>query len=182
MAAHPWEPPPMPAGELIPDARIERVILQLRGQKVILDKDLATLYEVITGALNQAVKRNLQRFPRDFMFQLTKKELERCLKSQTVISNAGRGGRRSRPYAFTEQGVAMLSSVLHSERAINMNIAIMRAFVRLREILSAHRDLAKKLDELEQNYDSQFRVVFDALRQLMDTPDPPAKKKRIGFV
>jgi hypothetical protein len=171
----------MPAVELIPDERIERSILQIRGHKVILDRDLAKLYEVATGTLNQAVKRNLLRFPADFMFQLSAEEFEKW-KSQIVISNPkAKMGVRHRPYAFTEQGVAMLSSVLNSERAIAVNIAIMRAFVRLREILSSHKDLARKLDELEQKYDEQFRVVFEAIRQLMTPPDVADKKRRIGF-
>jgi hypothetical protein len=162
---------------LVP-AVIERRILLLRGQKVLLDGHLALLYEVSTKVLVQAVKRNIKRFPADFMFQLTDEEYER-LRSQIVTSKKGRGGRRYPPFAFTEQGVAMLSSVLRSERAVQVNIEIMRAFVRLREILATHKDLARKLDELELKYDRQFKVVFDALRQLMA---PPASTKRsIGF-
>jgi hypothetical protein len=138
------------------------------------------LYEVDAKVLNQAVKRNLDRFPEDFMFQLTVEESAR-LRSQIVTSNAGqgRGGRRYLPYAFTEQGVAMLSSVLRSKRAVMVNIEIMRAFVRLRQILGAHADLARKLAALERKYDSQFKAVFDAIRELMTTP--PAKKRPIGF-
>jgi hypothetical protein len=159
---------------------IERRILSIRGQKVLLDRDLAELYEVPTKALNQAVQRNRKRFPKDFMFQMSKEEFENW-RSQIVTSNpAARMGLRRRPYAFTEQGVAMLSSVLHSDRAIDVNITIMRAFVRLREILATHKDLARKLEELEQKYDAQFRVVFDAIRQLM-TPPATAEKRRIGF-
>lgn len=157
--------------------RIEQRIYLIRGQKVMLDADLARLYGAPTRRLNEAVKRNLDRFPRDFMFQLTVAESE-LLKSQ--IATSSWGGRRFRPYAFTEQGVAMLSSVLHSERAIGVNIAIMRAFVRLREILASHRDLARKLNELERKYDSHFSVVFDAIRKLM-APPPRKKKRRIGF-
>jgi len=164
---------------LIPLERIEKRILLLRGQKVILDSDLAQLYEVPISALNQAVKRNITRFPEDFMFQLAQNEYE-SLRSQFVILEAGRGRHRKYlPYAFTEQGVAMLSSVLRSERAVQVNIAIMRTFVHLRGIISTHKDLALKLDALEQKYDAQFRVVFDAIRAMME---PPAGvKRRIGF-
>jgi len=144
----------------------------------MLDRDLALLYGVETRALNQAVRRNIKRFPEDFMFQLTKEEME-IWKSQIVISNKERMGLRKRPYAFTENGVAMLSSVLNSERAITVNIQIMRTFTRLREMLATHKELARRLDELEKKYDAQFKVVFDALRQLMAVPEP--KKKRIGF-
>ena len=143
----------------------------------MLDFHLAALYDVPTKVLLQAVRRNRKRFPSDFMFQLSPREFDR-LRSQFVTSN-GRGGRRYLPVAFSEQGVAMLSSVLNGERAIQVNIAIMRAFVRIREILSTHKELARKLDELEGRYDEQFKVVFDALRQLMRPPDPP--KRRIGF-
>src|SRR6516225_7039874 len=128
----------------------------------MLDRDLAELYGVETRSLVQAVKRNIQRFPNDFMFQLTSEE-DKALRSQIVISKKGRGGRRYSPYAFTEQGVAMLSSVLNSERAIEVNIAIMCTFVKLREILAAHKDLARKLEDLEKKYDSQFRSVFEAI-------------------
>lgn len=165
---------------------VERRILSLRGHKVMLDADLAELYGVATKVLNQAVKRNIERFPQDFMFQLTKKDVDglvdywdsSALRSQFVTSNR-RGGRRYLPLAFTEQGVAMLSSVLHSPRAVQVNIAIMRAFVKLREILATHRELARRLDELESKYDKQFRAVFDAIRELM-TP-PPKPRRRIGF-
>jgi hypothetical protein len=162
---------------LIPTERIEKAILLIRGQKVMLDADLAALYEVETGALTRAVKRNLERFPRDFMFRLTNKELAN-LRCQFGISSQW-GGRRYPPYAFTEQGVAMLSSVLRSKRAVLVNIEIMRAFVRLRRMLASHADLAKKLAALEKKYDEQFKVVFDALRQLMKPPEP--KPRRIGF-
>ncbi len=162
----------------IPSERIERRILLIRGQKVMLDADLAALYGVPTKALNQAVKRNLDRFPSDFMFQVTRKESE-ILRSQFVTSNEGRGGRRYNPLAFTEQGVAMLSSVLRSGRAVQVNIAIMRAFVKLREMLASHRGLARRLDEMEKKYDTQFKVVFDAIRELMKPPEKPLRK--IGF-
>jgi hypothetical protein len=165
---------------LIPSARIERAILSIRGHNVMLDSDLAEMYGVPTKVLNQAVRRNLKRFPGDFMFQLAADE-SASLRSQSVTSKLGRGGRRYRALAFTEQGVAMLSTVLNSERAVEVNIAIMRAFVRLREILSTHKDLARKLEELEKKYDENFRVVFDAIRQLMAPPPSAGKKGRIGF-
>jgi hypothetical protein len=166
---------------LVPAERIECAILLVRGHKVMLDGDLAVLYGVRVKALNQAVKRNLRRFPKDFMFQLTKKELEDW-RSQIVTSNpAAKMGLRRRPYAFTEQGVAMLSSVLHSQRAIDVNVEIMRAFVRLREILATHKELARKLDTLEKKYDAQFRIVFDAIRNLMAPPEPKKKATPIGF-
>jgi hypothetical protein len=161
--------------------RIEKAILLIRGQKVMLDRDLAELYAVETGALNRAVKRNIQRFPEDFMFQITDEEAER-LRCQTGISKRGRGGRRYLPYVFTEQGVAMLSSVLNSERAIQVNIAIMRVFVRLREMMATHKELAFKLAELEERlegHDEQIQNIFEAIRQLMTPPEPPRKK--IGF-
>lgn len=156
---------------------IERAIRMIRGEKVILDADLATLYGVETRVLVQAVKRNLERFPPDFMFQLSKEEFT-ALRSQTVTSR-GWGGRRYPPYAFTEQGVAMLSSVLRSPRAIGVNIEIMRAFVRMRRLLASHAKLEKKILELEEKYDGQFAVVFEALKQLMSPPEPPHRK--IGF-
>lgn len=164
---------------VIPAERIERSILLLRGQKVMLDRDLAELYGVETRVLVQAVKRNLRRFPADFMFQLSKQELENW-RSQFVMSNPNtKMGLRRRPYAFTEQGVAMLSSVLHSDRAVDVNIAIMRAFVRLREMLATHADLARRLDELERKYDQQFAVVFQAIRELMKPPT--GKAKEMGY-
>lgn len=162
---------------LVPIERIGKRIFLLRGQKVMLSTDLAELYEVEPRVLIQAVKRNRERFPDDFMFQLSKKEFEN-LKSQFVISSWG-GLRRETPYAFTEQGVAMLSSVLRSKRAVQVNIEIIRAFVRLLEMISTHKNLARRLDELEKKYDAQFRVVFDAIRQLMAGPEP--KEKKIGF-
>jgi hypothetical protein len=165
--------PVMPA----PRDAIERTICAVRGHRVMLDADLATLYGVETRALLQAVRRNAGRFPPDFMFQLDAGEAW-ALRSQSVISN-GRGGRRYRPYVFTEQGVAMLSSVLKTARAIDVNIAIMRTFVRLRGILSTHKDLAVRLDALERRYDGRFRVVFEAIRDLMSTP--PRARRPIGF-
>ncbi|MCU0872605.1 MAG: ORF6N domain-containing protein [Pirellulaceae bacterium] len=162
---------------LIPAERIERAIVFLRGQKVMLAADLASLYGVDTGQLVRAVKRNLDRFPDDFAFQLTRKEFTN-LKCQFGISSSGWGGQRTLPWAFTEHGVAMLSSVLRSPQAVAVNIEIMRAFVRLREILGSHADLARRLDELERQFrehDEQFAVVFDALRQLLESPqtEPP---------
>ncbi len=161
----------------VPAERIKQLILFIRGEKVICDSDLAALYQVETRTLVQAVRRNFSRFPADFMFQLSKEEFE-ALRSQFVISNKGRGGRRYLPYVFTEQGVAMLSSILNSERAVQVNIAIVRAFVKLRKILASNKHLARKLEDLEKKYDSQFKVVFDAIRRLMA---PPPKPKRIGF-
>jgi len=162
---------------LVPQERIESSILLIRGHKVILDRDLAQMYGVSTGNLNKAVTRNLDRFPADFMLSLTRKEFA-DLKFHSGTSSWG--GTRKLPRAFTEQGVAMLSSVLRSRRAVGVNIEIMRAFVRLRQMLASHADLARRLDELEQKYDAQFRVVFDAIRELMaPLPEPPGK--RIGF-
>jgi len=159
-------------------AKIEQRIFLVRGQKVMLDADLAELYRVPTKSLNLAVKRNADRFPEDFMFQLTDDEVA-GLRFHFETSKRGRGGRRYAPYAFTEQGVAMLSSVLRSPRAVQVNIAIMRTFVRLREMLLSNAELARKLAALENKYDAQFKVVFDAIRELMLPPDPPRRK--IGF-
>ena len=160
--------------------RIERAILVLRGHKVLLDSDLADLYEVPTKVLLQAVKRNLERFPADFMFCMNNQEVM-ALRSQSVTSNKpGRGGRRTAPYVFTEQGVAMLSSVLNSPRAIAVNIEIMRAFVKLRVVLASNKALARRLDQLEASTNEKFTVVFDAIRQLMAPPEPK-KKRGIGF-
>ena len=156
-------------------ASIETHIFMIRGQKVMVDSDLADLYRVPTKVFNQAVKRNLKRFPKDFMFRLTAKEI-RILRSQIVTSSWG--GRRTLPFAFTEQGVAMLSSVLNSERAVQVNIAIMRAFVKLREILSTHRELGEKIAELEKKYrqhDDKIQVVFDAIRELIEPPQVSPK-------
>jgi hypothetical protein len=164
---------------LIPVEAIEKRILLIRDEKVMLDSDLAMLYGVETREIVQAVKRNIGRFPDDFMLQLTVEEFE-LLRSQTVISKPkGRGGRRYLPYAFTEQGVAMLSSVLKSERAIRVNIEIMRSFVRLRQMLSSNAELAGKLTAMEKKYDLQFKAVFDAIRQLMAPHVKPRQK--IGF-
>jgi hypothetical protein len=162
---------------LVPSERIETRIFVLRGQKIMLSTDLAKLYGVVPKVLMQAVKRNIERFPDDFMFQLNEEEFEN-LKSQIVTSSWG-GLRRAQPYAFTEQGVAMLSSVLRSPRAIQVNIEIMRAFVRLRRMMATRSDLARKLDALEKKYDSHFKIVFDAIRQLMQPP--MRSRRRIGF-
>lgn len=168
---------------------IERRILLIRGRKVMLDSHLAELYEVPTFRLNEAVKRNIARFPEDFMFQLTVKDTESLrsqfaassLTSQIAISKTGRGGRRTLPYVFTEQGVAMLSTALNSERAIAVNIAIMRTFVRLRQIFRTHKEFAERLVVMEKKYDRRFKVVFDILEQLME-PAPESPKRPIGFV
>ena len=163
----------------VPVERIEQSILLIRGQKVMLDVDLAGLYGVSVKRLNEQVKRNRERFPSDFMFQLTEQEVT-DLRSQFATLKRGRGQHRKYlPYAFMEQGVAMLSSVLNSKRAIQVNIAIMRAFIRLRQILASHKELARRLDELEKKYDAQFKSVFEAIRQLMTPPEPP--RRRIGF-
>jgi len=159
------------------ESSIAGAIRTVRGQRVMLDPDLATLYEVETRALIQAVKRNPGRFPEDFMFQLTAAEHAR-LRSQSVISN-GRGGRRHPPYVFTEQGVAMLSSVLRSERAVRVNVEVMRAFVRLGELLAGNERLERRIRALERRYDARFRVVFDAIRRLMAAESKP--RRRIGF-
>lgn len=194
----------------VPD-QFEGLIFLIRGQKVMFDSDLAALYGVTTKVLNQAVKRNAGRFPEDFMFQLTAEEgellrsqivtlktdgplktakkgrkiedLGDSLRSQIVTSKAGRGGRRHLAFAFTEQGVAMLSSVLRSGRAVKVNIEIMRTFVRLRQLLAANADLARRLAELEQKCDRQFKVVFDAIRELLERPEPlkPVHGREIGF-
>jgi hypothetical protein len=164
---------------LIPLEVIEQRILLIRRQKVMLSTHLAELYNVETRVLNQAVKRNISRFPKDFMFQLNSTEAERLVSQNVIPHKKYFGG--ALPYAFTEQGVAMLSSVLNSERAIKVNIEIMRAFVRLRQILTSNKELAKKLDELEKKYVAQFRVVFEAIRQLMAPLEPEPPKKRIGL-
>lgn len=157
--------------------RIERLILVIRGQRIMLDADLAELYGVETKVLNRAFVRNRSRFPADFTFQLTAAEFD-DLRCQFGTSRWG--GRRYRPHAFTEQGVAMLSGVLQSCRAIQVNVAIMRTFVRLRQMLASNARLARQLQELEKKYDGQFKIVFDALRELM--APQPAKKRRIGFL
>jgi len=169
----------MSSGEmLIPLERIQGSIFQIRGERIMLDADLARLYGVETKVLVQAVKRNIDRFPVDFMFQLSKGEFER-LRSQIVTSNK-RGGRRTPPYAFTEQGVAMLSSVLKSKQAVQVNIEIMRTFVKLRAMTADNKALARRLNKLEEKYDKQFAVVFDAIREMMNPPQ--GKKQPIGFV
>ena len=170
---------------------VARLVFFVRGEKVMLDADLAMLYGVTTKALNQAVKRNSQRFPSDFMFQLTKTEHEN-MRSQIVTSSERKSLSRSQnvtlkrgqnvkyfPYAFTEQGVAMLSSVLRSSRAVEVNIAIMRTFVQLRRLMDSNADLARKIESLEKKYDEQFSVVFAAIKQLITPPEPP--RRRIGF-
>jgi len=157
---------------------IQNCIYLIRGHKVMLDRDLAILYQVKTHHLNEAVKRNLKRFPADFMFQLTATE-HQCLISQTAISKTGRGGRRYPPFAFTEQGIAMLSSVLTSDRAIDVNVQIMRTFVKLRELMETHKSLWEKIQKMENQYDQQFKIVFDAIRRLLSLEEKP--KRRIGF-
>jgi hypothetical protein len=157
---------------------IERAIFSIRGHRVMLDADLAVMYGVTTGNLNLAVRRNAQRFPIDFMFTITAAEAD-SLKSQAAAAGS-RGGRRKPATVFTEQGVAMLSSVLRSEKAVLVNVEIMRAFVRLRYLLATNADLSRRVDALESKYDKHFRVVFDALRQLMVDPEPPGAQ-RIGF-
>ena len=172
------------------DVRIDNKIYYIRGKKVMLDRDLAELYGVETRVLNQAVLRNRSRFPSDFMFQLNTQETKvwlprleisrsqfatldnKILKSQFVISKDGRGGSRTKPYAFTEQGVAMLSSVLNSERAVQVNIQIMRTFTKIREMIATNSDLRQKLEKLEKKYDHQFRIVFDAIKNLLAAPMP----------
>jgi hypothetical protein len=161
---------------VVPVERIEGVIYLIRGEKVMLDEDLAELYGVETRVLVQAVKRNIERFPDDFMFQLSSAEFAN-LRSQIVTPSWG--GRRSPPYAFTEQGVAMLSGVLRSDRAVLVNVEIMRTFVRLRRMLADNAELSRKLAALERKYDEQFKVVFDAIRALMKAEEKP--KRKIGF-
>ena len=165
----------------VPMEVVKSKIYLIRGQKVLLDSDLASLYEVTTANLNKAVKRNIDRFPEDFMFQLAETEISNLI-FQTGTSSSGHGGRRKRPYAFTEQGIAMLSSVLRSERAVQVNIAIMRSFVQMRELAASNRELARKIDELEKKHalhDKQFVAVFDAIRQMMVPVEE--KGRKIGF-
>jgi len=163
---------------IMPVERIERAIYLIRGQKVMLDRDLAALYGVETKRLKEQVRRNAERFPNDFMFVLSDEEFANW-RSHFATSNADRMGLRHAPMAFTEQGVAMLSSVVNSKQAIDVNIAIMRTFVKLRQMLDSHAKLAKKLAGLESKYDEQFRVVFEVLNELMATPEP--KRRPIGF-
>jgi hypothetical protein len=171
------------AVQIVPVEVIERKIYLIRGCKVMLDSDLAALYEVPTKRLNEAVRRNLDRFPEDFMFQLTAEELENALRSQIATSNVGRGGRRYPPFAFTEHGVAMLSSVLSSKRAVALNILIIRAFVRLREYLATHQDLARKLEDVDraqQEHGAHIRQIYDCIDRLLEPPPEPSRR-RIGF-
>ena len=163
---------------LVPLERIERAIIVVRGEKVMLDSELAEIYGVETKRLNEQVRRNLHRFPPDFMFQLTFEEAE-SLRSQIATSNEGRGGRRYLPYAFTEHGALMLANVLNSERATQTSVMVVRAFVKLRQMLASNAELARKLAAMEKKYDAQFKVVFDAIRQLMSPPEKP--KREIGF-
>ena len=158
--------------------RIERAIILVLGEKVMLDSELAEIYGVETKRLNEQVRRNLNRFPSDFMFQLTREEAK-SLRSQTATSNERRGGRRYLPYAFTEHGALMLANVLNSERAAQTSVMVVRAFVRLRQLLSSNAELARKLEAMEKKYDAQFKVVFDAIRQLMSPVE--TKRKEIGF-
>ncbi len=161
----------------VPEETIEGKIFLIKHKKVMLDTDLALLYEVEIRALNQAVRRNIERFPGDFMFQLTKGEYE-SLRSQFVTLRRGQH-RKYLPYAFTEQGVAMLSSVLNSKRAIQVNIQIMRTFIKLREMLLTHKELKQKIEAMERKYDYQFKIVFDAIKKLLEPPEKP--KGKIGF-
>ena len=163
----------------VPMERVENRILSIRGHRVILDADLAELYGVTTGALNQAEKRNAGRFPGDFMFQLSQEEAD-SLRSQIVILKNGRGlHRKYLPYAFTEHGAIMAASVLNSPRAIEASVYVVRAFVKMREVLATHKELVRRLDEMEGKVDRQFKVVFDAIRALMEPPPKP--KRRIGY-
>jgi phage regulator Rha-like protein len=157
---------------------IESMILYVRGEKVILDSDLAVLYGVSTTRLNEQINRNKRRFPADFVFRLTKEEWD-SLMSQFAISKTGRGGRRKLPYVFTEHGAIMVANVLSSERAVEVSVRVVRAFVKLRQLLASNSELSRKLNELEKKYDHQFKIVFEAIRQLMIPP--PAKTKPIGF-
>lgn len=172
----------MPKLTIKPES-LAQLVFFVRGERVMLDADLAGLYGVETGALNRAAKRNPGRFPEDFMFQLSSAEWEN-LKCQIGISSAGHGGRRAPPNAFTEQGVAMLSSVLHSPRAVEANVAIMRTFVQLRRLMDSNRELARKIETLERKYDEQFAVVFNAIKQLIadDEARKAQPRRRIGFV
>ncbi|MDQ7773498.1 MAG: ORF6N domain-containing protein [Elusimicrobiales bacterium] len=165
-------------GDMIPKEVLESKIFLIRGHKVMLDRDLAALYGVEVKALNQAVKRNMERFPPDFMFILDKQEAQVCSRSQFVTLKRGQNIKYL-PYAFTENGIAMLSSVLNSSRAIQVNVQIMRTFTRLRELLAGHADLRRKIEELERRYDGQFRAVFQAIRGLIDAP--ARKVRKIGF-
>jgi hypothetical protein len=167
---------PTTALETVPD--IASRIHTVRGQRVMLDSDLAAIYRLPTGRLNEQFRRNRTRFPGDFAFRLTHEEAAR-LRSQFAISKKGRGGRRYLPYAFTEHGAVMLASVLNSPTAVAASIQVVRAFVQLRGVLASHKELARRLDELESRYDAKFKVVFQAIRELMEPPRPP--RKQIGF-
>jgi hypothetical protein len=177
----------MLATEAAPVALVESRILIIRSQKVLLDSDLAALYQVETKAVNRAVRRNIDRFPEDFMFQLNSEEAEclRCQFGTSKSSDESRGGRRYRPYAFTEQGIAMLSGVLTSKRAVEVNVAIMRTFVRLRQLLATHEELGRRLDQLEwrqSEQDDRVHYVFETIRRLTEAPEPAIEPKRsIGF-
>jgi hypothetical protein len=167
---------------LIPIERVERRIYLIRGQKVMLDRDIAELYGVETKALKQAVRRNMARFPEDFMFELTNKEFQNW-RSQFVTSNSDRIGLRWKPFAFTEQGIAMLSGIIQSPKAVQVNIMIMRAFVKIRQMIFAHKDLAQKIKELEGRvggHDQQIKGLFDAIQKMVEVEEQP--KKRIGFI
>lgn len=160
---------------------IDNKILNLRDKKVILDSDLAEIYGITTGRLNEQIKRNVERFPDDFRFQLTASEYK-LLISQFAISKKGRGGRRKLPYVFTEHGVIMAANVLNTKRAVQMSVFVVRAFIRLRETIASHKDLARKLEELErkiEHHDEEIESIFEAIRELMETPEPP--KKQLGF-
>jgi ORF6N domain len=164
---------------LVPIEKIQAAIYEIRGEKVMLDRDLASLYEVKTKMLKRAVRRHLDRFPEDFMFVLSRSEFQNW-RRQFGTSKSDAMGLRHAPMAFTEHGIVMLSSVLNSKRAIQVNVEIVRAFIRLRQILGSHDELSQRLDELERKYDRQFKIVFDAIRQL--TAPPPAQRKQIGFI
>ncbi|MCX5750730.1 MAG: ORF6N domain-containing protein [Candidatus Saganbacteria bacterium] len=167
---------------LIPIERVERRIYLIRGQKVMLDRDIAELYEAATKVLKQAVKRNMARFPEDFMFELTNEEFQNW-RSQFVTSNSDKIGLRWKPFAFTEQGIAMLSGIIQSSKAVQVNIAIMRAFVRIRQMIFTHKDLAQKFKELEGRvggHDQQIRGLFDAIQKILEIEEKP--KNRIGFI
>ncbi len=163
----------------IPVERIEQKIYVIRGERVMLDSNLAAIYGVETRVFNQAIRRNIDRFPEDFMFRLTAEEYN-SLMSQIVISKTGRGGRRKLPLAFTEHGALMAANVLNSTRAVEASVQVVRAFVKMRNMLASNDQLSKKIEALEKKYDSQFKVVFDAIRKLMLPPDKP--KGGIGFV
>jgi len=171
--------PKTPATGLLPASAISHKIYFLRKTRVMIGSDLAVLYGVTTFNLNKAVLRNLRRFPKDFMFRVTSSESDSLIFQSGISKKKGRGGSRYLPYAFTEHGIAMLSSVLHSDRAVQVNIAIMRAFLQIRAMLATHEDLRRKIMEMEKRYDSKFHAVFATLRQMLETPIPP--RKQIGF-